>query len=124
MDYSPGFGSGFGFGWSLFDSMFFIIPILMVGMIIFFIISAVKGARYNNSQPITPVEAKVLTKRTDVSGGGNDHRASTWYYVTFEFVNGERFELSIPDSQFGFLVEGDRGILTFQGNKYISFNRK
>jgi len=117
-----GYSSGFGF--NLFDSMFVIVPLLMIGMIIFFIFSAVKGARYNNSQPITPVEAKVLTKRTEVSGGGNDHMASTCYYVTFEFLNGERFELSIPNSQFGFLVEGDRGILTFQGNRYISFERK
>lgn len=100
------------------------IPIIVFGGFIFVAFSIIKERRYNNSQPKIPVEAKVIAKRTNVSGGHNNHRASTSYFVTFEFINGERLELSIPGREFGFLVEGDRGILTFQGRRYISFERK
>lgn len=52
------------------------------------------------------------------------HSSSTRYYVTFEFTNGERIELLIPKNEIGMLVEGDIGILTFQGTRFISFVRE
>jgi hypothetical protein len=32
-------------------------------------------------------------------------------------------ELEIPHSQFGYLVEGDQGQLTFQGTRFLNFER-
>lgn len=104
--------------------MMTIVPIIVFGGFIFVAFSIFKERRYNNSQPKIPVEAKVISKRTSVSGGHNNNRASTSYFVTFEFINGERLELSMPGVEFGFLAEGDRGILTFQGRRYIGFKRK
>ena len=50
-------------------------------------------------------------------------RSSTWYYATFQVESGDRMELGIPDRDYGYLVEGDRGSLTFQGTRFLSFNR-
>ena len=53
----------------------------------------------------------------------SDH-ARTIYYATFQFPSGDRLELEIPNSHFGYLVEGDRGDLTFQGTRFLDFQRK
>lgn len=46
------------------------------------------------------------------------------YYISFEFSNGERGEFKIRSSEYALLREGDFGILTIQGTRYISFERK
>lgn len=115
-----------------FDIMFAIFPImffLVFGLIIFTIAKSIKQNMYNNRQPIVPVQAKIVTKRYDVSHshhGTSDnmhHSSSTWYYATFEMTNGERMELQVPSREFGMLVEGDEGTLEFQGTRFISFTR-
>lgn len=115
--------NNFVFG-GLFDLMFFIVPLFMVGIMALFIYGVVKENRYNNKQPIVPAEANVIGKRTHVSGGGDNHSASTSYYITFELINGERLELSVSDNDYAYIVEGDKGILTFQGRRFKSFERK
>lgn len=121
--FSP-FG-GFDLMFSIFPIMFF----LVFGLIIFSVAKSIKQNMYNNKQPIIPVQAKIVTKRTDVShhhhGTNNNmhHSSSTWYYATFEMTNGERMELQVPSREFGMLVEGDEGTLEFQGTRFISFSR-
>ena len=106
----------------LFD-IFPIIWLLMFCLIVgLFISTLVKNARQNqknNNSPRLTTEATVVTKRTNVWG---DH-SRTNYYVTFQFESGDRLELEIPHTQFGYLVEGDRGKLTFQGTRYLNFER-
>ena len=48
---------------------------------------------------------------------------STFYYVTFQFESGDRTEFSLGGTQFGMLVEADIGMLTFQGTRYLGFER-
>lgn len=96
---------GFMFG-GIFDLMFFIVPLIMLIMIVFFIYSAIKENRYNNKQPIVPAEAKVIGKRTHVSGGRNNHSASTTYHITFELNNAERLELRVSYNDYAYIVEG------------------
>mgnify|MGYP000951229907 FL=1 len=50
--------------------------------------------------------------------------SSTTYYVTFQVESGDRIELIVPDDEFGMLVEGDTGRLTFQGTRYKGFERE
>ena len=115
--------NSFMFG-GIFDLMFFIVPLFMFGIMALFVYGAVKENRYNNKQPIVPVEVKVIGKRTHVSGGGENHSASTTYYITFELINAERLELSVSYNDYAYIVEGDKGILTFQGRRFKSFERK
>jgi hypothetical protein len=50
--------------------------------------------------------------------------SSTTYYVTFEVESGDRMELKMTGEQFGLIAEGDKGRLTFQGTRYLGFDRK
>ena len=50
--------------------------------------------------------------------------ASTTYYVTFEVASGDRMELRLQGHEYGLIVEGDRGELTFQGTRFLGFTRK
>lgn len=119
------FDYGFNFIFSIFPIMFF----LVFGLILYTIFQGIKQNKYNNKQPLIPVEAKIVAKRHDVShhhhsGDNMHHSSSTSYYVTFELTNGERMELLIPNNAVGMLVEGDKGTLTFQGTRFINFVRE
>ena len=54
---------------------------------------------------------------------GVHHSSSTWYYVTFQVDSGDRMEFSVSGSQYGMLCEGHEGSLTFQGTRFLSFER-
>ena len=103
----------------LFPIFFLLVFGLAFGIIAGAIVQNSKKNRKNNASPRVTSEATVVTKRTHVWG---DH-SHTDYYVTFQFESGDRLELEIPHSQFGYLVEGDRGKLTFQGTRFLSFER-
>ena len=47
----------------------------------------------------------------------------TRYFATFEMDNGRRMELNVKDSEYGMLAEGDQGRLSFQGTRYLGFER-
>ena len=47
----------------------------------------------------------------------------TTYYVTFQVESGDRMELTVDGSEYGMLVEGDIGKLSFQGTRYLGFQR-
>ena len=107
----------------------FSIPFLMFTVVFIVILVKIVGQWHNNNQsPRLTVEATVVAKRghtTHHHDAGNIHHShsSTTYYVTFQFESGDRLELHVPHSQFGYLVEGDRGELTFQGTRFLGFER-
>ncbi len=114
-----------------FSGIFSLVFILIFGMIIFSIIKGISEWSSNNKQPIIPVDSTVSAKRISVShhnhntGDNMMHTStSTTYYVTFEFENGERLELKVSGKEYGLISEGDKGILSFQGTRFISFERK
>ena len=121
---------GFLFGSGLFEIMFVTVFVLVIGT---FIITAVRGVgqwNKNNHSPRLSVPATVVAKRTNITrhhhnGAGNHHHhhTSTTYYVTFEVESGDRMELELDGSEYGLLVEGDRGSLSFQGTRYLGFER-
>ena len=128
MDYVM--GPGFGFGFGMFQIMFFIVFGLAISTVFISLIKGVKEWNKNNHSPRLTVPATVVTKRTDVtrrrSGGTNGHHhyhTSTNYYVTFEVESGDRMELHLSGPEFGLLVEGDNGKLSFQGTRYLGFER-
>ena len=128
MDYVM--GPGFGFGFGMFQIMFFIVFGLAISTVFISLIKGVKEWNKNNHSPRLTVPATVVTKRTDVtrrrSGGTNGHHhyhTSTNYYVTFEVESGDRMELHLSGPEYGLLVEGDKGKLSFQGTRYLGFER-
>lgn len=123
-----------------FMSVFFILFFAVFAVIfVLFIVAAVRGISQwnkNNHSPRLTVPAAVVSKRTDVSTSTHHHGTgagvgmhthtshSTRYYATFEFESGDRTEFALSGEEYGLLSEGDRGKLTFQGTRYLSFERE
>ena len=120
----------YGFGFVLFRIMFALAFFLVIGMFLVFAVKGIAQWNQNNHSPRLTVPAVIVAKRTNVTrhhhsgaGGHHHHHTSTSYYVTFQFGGGDRMELLVSGSEYGMLVEGDQGDLSFQGTRYLSFVR-
>ncbi|MDD9270683.1 DUF2500 domain-containing protein [Paenibacillus sp. GCM10023248] len=107
----------------LFILIFTILCVLIGGFIIVLIIKSVLQWSANNASPIESLSCKVVARRMHVSGGSGDSSTNTRYYATFEFEDRRRLELRVGRDQFGYIVEGDQGILMYQGTRFKSFTR-
>lgn len=116
---------------SFFDSVFPVLfTVIFLVFFIMFIVTAVRNIgrwHKNNNSPRLSVPAIVTAKRTDVSPHHNTNthmtRSSTWYYATFQVESGDRMEFPLSSSEYAMLAEGDRGTLSFQGTRFLSFTR-
>lgn len=131
MVFDPFNGGGF---------MFTVIPVLVsvgfvtiLGILVFQMVKGAQRWKQNNDSPVLTSDARVVTKRSDVSyhhhannmnNTMNTGYSSTTYYVTFEVPSGDRMEFVVRDDEYGMLVEGDAGKLTFQGTRYLGFTRE
>lgn len=89
------------------------------GVVIYAIVSSTKQKVKNDHSPRVTSSAKIVNKRQKVRG----EQSRTFYYATFEFDSGDRMEFSVEGEESGMLVEGDIGQLTFQGTRFIGFDR-
>ena len=103
--------------------MFFVMFFLVFAVIISVWISAFVRMRKNDKAPRLTVPATVVGKRAYHSSGSRNHSGTTTYYVTFQVESGDRMELSVYGEDYGLLIEGDQGELTFQGTRFVSFGR-
>ena len=117
-----------GFMFEIFPILFFMMFILVFGVIVSTMVREAKRERKNDKSPRLTVEAKVVAKRTNYHRhSGANHSVGhihTSYFVTFEVESGDRMELALSGNEYGLLVEGDFGDLTFQGTRFLSFRRK
>ena len=115
-----------GFGFSGISTLVTIMFVVVFGIIIFTIIKGISQWSKNNAAPRLTVDAIIVTKRTNVSRHASSssmhHHTSTTYYITFQVESGDRMELQVG-RDYGLLAEGDRGRLTFQGTRYLGFER-
>lgn len=121
---------GFGIGFDVMQGFVFLIFAIVIMAFIVFFIKGISTWHKNNNSPRLTVAATVVSKRqnTDVHHHHNDgamHTStSTTYYATFQFDSGDRLELHIPGREYGMMAEGDVGDLTFQGTRYLGFDRR
>lgn len=120
----------------IFNVLFSIIFFCILALIIYNIVKNISTWNQNNHSERLTVPAKIVAKRTKVSqhqqpnagdatgAHGFTVMSSTSYYVTFELENGERMELSVKGPEYGMLAEGDIGTLSYQGTRYLGFERK
>lgn len=117
------------FMFNIFPVFFVIIFVIVIGSFIVAAATGVKEWSHNNGQPKLTVNAKVVSRRENVSHhnhntGDHMHQTtSTTYYVTFEVESGDRMEFAVSGNQYGMLAEGDKGKLHFQGSRYLGFDR-
>ena len=91
----------------MFEMLNFIFPIMFVIVFVMILFSFVQHANSG-----------------DMSGAHGFHTTTnTTYYVTFQVESGDRMEFCVSGTEYGMLVEGDTGRLTFQGTRYLAFER-
>ena len=120
-----GFGGdpGFGVTFSIMQVMVPVMFVLVFGIIIVTMVRGVGEWNKNNQSPKLTVPATVVAKRSDVHRGIETMHTFTSYYVTFQVESGDRMEFEVSDMEYGMLAEGDSGELTFQGTRYLNFQR-
>ena len=122
-------------GFTIVETLFPLVFLLMFGFALYTLISSAAARaqekRKNDASPRLSVPASVVTKRAQV-GTTHHHNAATntggtyyntKYFATFQFESGDRLELPVDGSDYGLLVEGDTGKLSFQGTRYLGFQR-
>ena len=120
---------GFEFGFGL---MSIIVPAMFILVFVIILVNVIKGIgqwNKNNNSPKLTVPVTIVAKRTNVShhhhaGEHHHHHTSTSYYVTFEVESGDRMEFLMAGHEYGLLMEGDKGKLSFQGTRYLGFERE
>ena len=123
--------NGFGMGGSVFMALFILVFLAILGTFLEMLLRGISQWSRDIRSPRLTVGALVTAKRTNVShhrhsgAGGVGHTTrSTTYYATFEVESGDRMELQLSGQDYGLLAEGDRGYLTFQGSRYLGFERE
>ncbi len=120
-----------GFANSFNEFLFSVIPFFMFIIFIIvtmtFITAFVKGlGQYhrNNSALKKTIPARLVAKRTHNLGGYGDTDTRVSYYAAFETENGERLEFPVSSSFSEIYAEGDTGMLTYKGTKFLDFERE
>lgn len=122
------FGGGF-------QIIFMVMLLLFLCMFIATFVRAISQWNKNNHSPRLTVEATVVSRRSNVTlhqhrncdmdaSMGIQNTRSTTYYVTFQVASGDRMEFVVTGGEYGMLVEGDKGQLSFQGTRYLGFQRQ
>lgn len=96
----------------------------VVGTFLFIIIKGISTWTSNNNAEVLKRNCRIVDKRTEVWGGSGDSSSTTDYFITFEFEDHTRKELEVKANQFGLLVTGDTGELTYQGTRFLDFTRR
>ena len=120
-----GFGGdpGFDVTFSIMRIMVPVMFVLVFGIIIVTMVRGVGEWNKNNHSPKLTVPVTVVAKRSDVDRGIETMHTFTSYYVTFQVESGDRMEFEVSDMEYGMLAEGVSGELTFQGTRYLNFQR-
>lgn len=117
-----------GIGFAMILLTTYLVPILVCTVIILGILRTVKEWHHNENSPQLTVDASIVCKRSDYRRTMNARKrvyrgSRTNYYVTFQVESGDRMELELQGHQYGLLTEGDKGKLTFQGKRFLNFER-
>lgn len=122
-----------------FGAIYGVIPLLFLAVFILIASIIVKNVAQwskNNNSPRLTVACVIVDKRTETTmhqtpvagdaGGAHGYHTTTdtAHFVTFQVESGDRIEFSVSGSEYGQLAEGDQGKLTFQGTRYLGFERK
>ena len=115
------------------DFIFNIFSMLVLFMIFVTIGLGISQWVKNNNSPRETVKAKVVDKKSEVTyiqqeQNGMMTSAPQWsYYIVFEFENSDDKKvvkkMVVSGKEYKRICEGDCGDLTFQGTRYIGFEK-
>ena len=117
----------FSFGFQMVNVLSTILFVVVSGIVIAGLVRSISQWSKDEKAPRLTVDAAVMAKRTahrrTMSNKRYVGRDYTNYYATFQFESGDRLELELRGQEYGLIVEGDKGKLTFQGTRYLGFER-
>lgn len=94
--------------------------VLFAAVNVFIIVTVMRVygvSKKNLSLPKIESDAEIVSKRS--VGSPKDSFAT--YFITFRFSTGDTFEYPVSEDCYSYFAEGDRGKITVQGTKFISF---
>lgn len=96
-------------------------PVLVVvGFIAVLSVIFLGASRSRAMVPVLTVDCHVAGKRAVRA----DAAVPAAHFVTFEMSGGDHVEFAVQDAEYSQLAEGDEGSLTYQGVKYLGFERR
>jgi len=117
-----------------FVTLFILVFVASIGLTAVMVVKYISLWHRNNRAPRLTVEAEVVAKeethRRHISKDdpmtmfGRSGGAAICYYVTFRTNRGDRIEFLITGREYDGLAEGERGMLTYQGTRYLGFAQK
>ena len=115
-------------------SMFMYVGIGMLAAILLTLtIIVIVQSHKNKHAPKLTVGAVITSKRinnvhnnhsSDVANRALYTVATTDFYVTFKLESGKKREFRIGPSEYSRLFKGEKGKLTYQGNRFLSFEKE
>ncbi len=78
---------------------------------------------YLDSAAVESVDATVVEKKQGIYTHMQSEAHVPWFRVVFEMTDGSLMEFQIQQGDFRELEKGDRGMLTYQGNRYICYQK-
>lgn len=92
---------------------------------IYRVLRALREKRTDNQAPVCTFRARVKSKRTEERDRGTNFMGVSAvckvYFASFKGENGQEIELEIPSPDYERLEEGQEGELSYQGQRYLSF---
>ena len=121
----------FGFGFRIFIILFVILSLLILGGVAAIVVTMIVRKRRNDRAPIRTVRAAVIQKRVDRSShpnagdptGAHGYTSFSVRLVRFAVSDGTQTELTVDEETYDRLTEGDSGMLTVQGTRFVSFQK-
>lgn len=106
---------------------------MFAAILLSLLVTVIVQEHKNKHAPKLTVNAVITSKR--ISNIRNNHSkdvanqalytvATTDFYVTFKFENGKKREFMIGPTEYGRLFKGEKGKLTYQGNRFLSFEKE
>jgi len=100
-----------------------IIPLLILGVGGYGLISIIRRASAYRSAPLERHPSIIVDERSHVSGGGKNSSASTRYYATIEFAGRKRAEYRVGRRLAGQVATGDAGVAYIKHDTLVAFHR-
>jgi hypothetical protein len=102
---------------SIFVAFLPILFLILLFALVYFIPKWLQRQKDNREELINTA-ATVLSKRYHAP---SKYIVSYTYHITFELADHRQVELRIPAKRYGSIVEGDHGILQYQGSRFIKW---
>lgn len=103
--------------------MLFFPLILFAILLLIMLIRGIILKRRDDRAPVLTAGATVAEMYNPVTMDVHQRR-SAYCAVTFALANGQRLKLQVTPAQYDALTLGSRGILTYQGKRYLEFTKE